>query len=178
MPANAYSALSNFFFPVRASFSKSFLLSVRSNWVEISDLCFLALYTSVLGMNPLNLTITYCHFFPSSPQYFCPIQWKWLKLLSSNTTFKVFWIYFFTIFAQFLLDSFFLFGTRWILNFYSDHTVQSRLTSLPLNYPVSPNKPPKLQWWNYFIKFCYGFFICSSNLLLYFVIFNPNSLMV
>lgn len=140
MPANAYSALSKFFIPVRASFSKSSFLSVRSNWVEISDLCFLVLYTFVLGMNPL--TITYWHFFPTLPQYFCPIQWKWLKLLSSNTTFKVFRMYFFTIFAQFLLDRFFLFETHWILNFYSDHTLQSRVTSLPLNYLVSPNKPP------------------------------------
>ena len=34
---------------------------------------------------------------------------------------------------------FVLFGTRWILNFHGDHTVQGHLTFLPLIYLVSPN---------------------------------------
>ena len=55
--ANAYSTLSAPFILVQASFSRSYLLLVKSNWTEISDLCFLALYTFVLGIKPLNLTI-------------------------------------------------------------------------------------------------------------------------
>ena len=46
------------FILVRASFGRSYLLLVKSNWTEISELCFLALYTFVLGIKPLNLTIT------------------------------------------------------------------------------------------------------------------------
>ena len=57
MSANAYSTLSAPFILVRASFSRSYLLLVKSNWTEISDLCFLALYTFVLGIKLLNLTI-------------------------------------------------------------------------------------------------------------------------
>ena len=49
MSANGYSTLSSL---VRASFSRVYLLLVKSNWTEISDLCFLALYTFVLGIKP------------------------------------------------------------------------------------------------------------------------------
>ena len=57
MSTNAYSTLSAPFILVQPSFSRSYLLLVKSNWTEISDLCFLALYTFVLGIKPLNLTI-------------------------------------------------------------------------------------------------------------------------
>ena len=57
MSANAYSTLLTPFILVRASFSRSYLLLVKSNWIEISDLCFLALYTFALEVTSLNLTI-------------------------------------------------------------------------------------------------------------------------
>ena len=57
MSANPYSTLSALLILVRASFSRSYLPLVKTNWTEISDLCFLALYTFVLGIKPLNLTI-------------------------------------------------------------------------------------------------------------------------
>ena len=91
MSANAYSTLSTSFILVRASFSRSYLLLVKSNWIEISDLCFPALYTLVLEIKPLNLTTTCWHSFPSSRRYFCPIRWMRLKSLSSSsdTTFSL-----------------------------------------------------------------------------------------
>ena len=106
MSANAYSTVLTSFILVWASFSRSYLPLVKSNWIEISDLCFVALYTFVLGIKPLNLTTAYWYSFPSSRQYFCPIRWMRLKSLSSTSTFEVFRIYCFTIFAQFSPDSF------------------------------------------------------------------------
>ena len=71
MSTNAYSTLSAFFILVRAPSSRSYLLLVKSNWTEISDLCFLALYTFVLGIrgDPLS---TYAKF---SEKLICLTPW-------------------------------------------------------------------------------------------------------
>ena len=106
MSANAYSIPSASFILARASFYKSYLRLVKSNWIEISDLCFLALHTFVLWIKPLNLTITCWHSFPSSRPYFFSIRWMRMKSLWSTSTFKMFRMYCFTIFPQFSLNSF------------------------------------------------------------------------
>ena len=97
MSANAYSVLYTGLIFTRPSLGRSHLFLGRPTW--ISDFCVMVLYNLLSRDKTLDFHNHFRVFFLSSPQYFCQIRQIRLKLPSQTSTFQMFRMYYFIIFA-------------------------------------------------------------------------------